>query len=48
MPETLIEVLGVRVKALKGENTIGRPTVSINLDPWGISDTEPTKDIYGL
>jgi hypothetical protein len=31
-----------RIKGLRRDrNTIGRPTVSTNLDPWGLSESQP-------
>jgi hypothetical protein len=31
-----------RIEVLEGDkNSIGRPTESTNLDPWGLSETEP-------
>jgi hypothetical protein len=42
---TLIEVLwGNSEGPEEDENTIGRPIVSTNLDPWDLSETEPTKE----
>jgi hypothetical protein len=35
-----MEELGEGLKELKGMTPVGRPTVSTNLDPWEIPETE--------
>ena len=36
------EKVGGRIKDPEGNrNSTGRPTESTNLDPWGLSETEP-------